>query len=287
MRYDYKKGLFIKDECPKDDASFLAVNWNVVGACNNRCVYCYGEDIREIKIDEELSTKIALIIAGMDFDLLVITGGEPLLMKNLTRITDILADKTNVILDTNGIFLSEDLIDYFSEKKIHIRVSLDSDNPALNEKLRPSYFANSTKTILKNIASAVGIGLPLTVQTTVTPINLPYLDDLAKKLRELNVNNWRVSAVIPHDLGLVENLSDSVKRLKESYPDILIRCANVDETNSDHIVLIDPLGRCFTRNSITNEKKQWNDDFSSFPSKKELLQGIDIAKHIKRYLYEG
>ena len=95
--------------------------------CNLRCTYCdtkYAyENGKEISIQ-----KIVSEIKKYDCKNICITGGEPLLQKDILKLIDqLLSLKYNICIETNGSINIKDLL----EKK-HILISMDIKCPSSN-----------------------------------------------------------------------------------------------------------------------------------------------------------
>ncbi|MDE7330033.1 MAG: radical SAM protein, partial [Clostridia bacterium] len=201
MFYSLEKGLFIVDESEISQRKIavpLAVNWNIAGNCTNSCFYCYGKDIAGTPLPLYYN-KIADSILSLSPEMVVFSGGEPLLESKFEYAVCTICGKTNLILDTNGILIDDERVKFLKDKRFHVRVSLDSEDPVINERNRLSRIDSSTVKIKNNILKLVEAGVPVTVQTTVTDNNYNYLESLGEYLEKTGVRNWRIAAVIPSD----------------------------------------------------------------------------------------
>jgi cyclic pyranopterin phosphate synthase len=146
---------------------------SVTDRCNFRCVYCIpDENIKwlprvQLASLEELG-RIARIAVGLGVRKLRITGGEPLLRKNLPSLVAELAalpDLDDIALTTNGTELprlARDLADAGLER---VNVSLDSLDRATFAKLAQR---DLLPDVLAGIEAAVGAGLtPLSINCVV------------------------------------------------------------------------------------------------------------------------
>jgi GTP 3',8-cyclase len=107
---------------------------SVTDRCNLRCAYCMPEQEyvwlpREDMLRfEEISTLVDVFI-GLGVDKLRLTGGEPLLRRNLPVLVHMLAAKrglTDLALTTNGVLLAEQAEGLRSSGLGRVTVSLDS-----------------------------------------------------------------------------------------------------------------------------------------------------------------
>src|SRR6186997_1768373 len=88
---------------------------SVTDRCNLRCAYCMPEEEytwlpREDILDFEEISRLVDIFAELGVDKVRITGGEPLLRRDLSVLVRMLADKPaihDLALTTNGILLTD------------------------------------------------------------------------------------------------------------------------------------------------------------------------------------
>src|SRR5690242_5265643 len=87
---------------------------SVTDRCNLRCTYCMPEDVvfrdrSELLTFEEI-THFVRVAAGLGIDKVRLTGGEPLMRKDLHKLVRMLVPIPGIIdigLTTNGILLAE------------------------------------------------------------------------------------------------------------------------------------------------------------------------------------
>ena len=106
------------------------VVWNVTKACNLRCAHCYAHatgpaDENELSTDE--GKRLIDDLAGFGVPVLLFSGGEPLVRKDLTELAAYAVDRgMRAVISTNGTLIDEDTAE--SLKKIglsYVGISLD------------------------------------------------------------------------------------------------------------------------------------------------------------------
>ena len=111
---------------------------SVTDRCNFRCMYCMPLeeyvwiDRSEILSFEEIA-RLSRLFAGQGVDKIRITGGEPLVRKNLHRLIGMLSEIEgirDICLTTNGALLSEQIDDMAAAGLKRINVSIDTLDPA-------------------------------------------------------------------------------------------------------------------------------------------------------------
>ena len=214
--YDYRK-KFIKNH--KLKGLFLEVTLR----CNARCEHC-GSSCGDIMPKDELTTdelkKVLLDIANHpDFEprdmMLYVTGGEPLVRKDLFEIME-LADTLgfNWGMTTNGILVDEKVVEQMAKTHMFgVSVSLDGLKET-HESFRrvPGSFdkiINGLKLMLAN-----PIIKDVQVTTCVNKKNIDQLDDLYELMKEIGIKDWRIIEVDP--IGRAKD-NDELLLDKEGY----------------------------------------------------------------------
>jgi cyclic pyranopterin phosphate synthase len=109
---------------------------SVTDRCNLRCTYCMPEEVvfldrRELLTFEEI-THFVRVAAPLGINKLRLTGGEPLLRRDLPRLVRMLADIPgikDVGLTTNGLLLAQQAQALYDAGLRRINISLDTLDP--------------------------------------------------------------------------------------------------------------------------------------------------------------
>jgi len=106
---------------------------SVTDRCNLRCTYCMPEDAvfrpREELLAYEEIARVAAVAAGLGVRSIRLTGGEPLLRRDLATLVRLLVavpGVDEVALTTNGLLLAEQAEDLSTAGLSRLNVSLDS-----------------------------------------------------------------------------------------------------------------------------------------------------------------
>lgn len=206
---------------------------SVTDRCNLRCVYCMPEEgIENISHEEILSydeiIRICKCIANLGIKKIKITGGEPLVRKdiiNLIKEIKKIEGIDEVTITTNGVLLYE-MSDQLYEAGIDaVNISLDTLN-------RDKFFRITRRDKYENVFMAINklTGLGIRVKINCLAIKEHNLDEIVK-IAEYSKNNnidVRFIELMPIGygksytgisnkiiLGLLEDEYGSFKKVKE------------------------------------------------------------------------
>lgn len=263
---------------------FVAIQ--LTSRCNLGCDFCF----RRLKIKETSFNEIKKIIkklAEYNVKTLVLSGGEPLLIKNIKQIL-ILAKKEGLktVLQTNGILLRRKLkslasyIDWIS-------TSLDGYNDKTNAIMRSEKQFNTVIRVLPFIKK---YKIKVKLGTVVTRKNYKNIKDIGGLIKNY-VTVWKLYQFYPRvDTYAYKNkkkfiigkekFSEITRRIRKSFPQIFISTHSVNEFNKSPCLLINPDGDVY----ITERNK---DKFIGNLIKDpdgfiENYKKIDISKEIDK-----
>jgi radical SAM protein with 4Fe4S-binding SPASM domain len=165
------------------------VVWEVTTRCNLNCIHCFASSIASAQ--DELTTqegkRLLDQIAEIDkFRMIVITGGEPLLRKDIFELVEY-AGKLGfrIVFSTNGTLLTTDMArDLAKLGVVNFSISLDGYTSQCHESIRriPGSFQGA----IDGIKAATKTGVCTQVNFTAMQQNiseLPGVIDLAGDLR--------------------------------------------------------------------------------------------------------
>ena len=161
---------------------------SVTDLCNLRCRYCMPDGVekleREAVLTYEEFLRLAALFARCDIDTVRVTGGEPLVRKNVAQLVAVLKETPGirrVTLTTNAVLLAEQLPALLDAGLDSVNISLDT--------LRPEVFRQITArddfaTVQAGLQAALQSGLPVKLncvpQAGVNEGELEQLAALAK-----------------------------------------------------------------------------------------------------------
>jgi len=159
----------------------LMVAWEITRSCNLYCAHCRASATQGTYQDE-LSTEecFRLIdeILKVGRPVLILTGGEPLLRHDIVDIGKYATEHgLRVVIGSNGTLITERIAKELKQIPLsRIGVSIDFPTLELQNKFRGQSGAFQAAT--EGIAIAREAGIEVQINSTITKLNLPYLDDL-------------------------------------------------------------------------------------------------------------
>ncbi|OGA73084.1 MAG: cyclic pyranopterin phosphate synthase [Betaproteobacteria bacterium RIFCSPLOWO2_12_FULL_67_28] len=193
---------------------------SVTDRCNFRCVYCMPREVFDANhaflphsaiLSFEEIARTARIFVGLGVKKIRLTGGEPLVRKDLHKLVALLAPLgADLTLTTNGSLLARQARKLREAGLQRVTVSLDSLDDATFRRMNDADVAVTT--VLEGIAAAAAAGLaPVKINMVVKrAMNDHQIVDLARHFRGSghvvrfieymdvgSTNGWRMDDVVP------------------------------------------------------------------------------------------
>ena len=167
-----------------------SVSWNVTQRCNLECAHCYmsasaGADTRGELSTEECRRVIDEIAAVNPNVFMILTGGEPLLRKDIWDAAAFALEKRfTTVFSTNGVRLREREARLMKERGVlGASISLDSTDPRKHDQFRHLPNAWDGAVRATKVLSDAGLDFSLHMSVTDWNVNeVPAMVDLAKEL---------------------------------------------------------------------------------------------------------
>ena len=179
----------------------LVVIWEVTRSCDLACVHCRASAI-PLREPDELTTsegkELVREVKRFGKPLMVFTGGDPLKRPDMNEL--IAAAKQEGLVP----FLSPSGTPLLTHAALHsarqsgltgVSISLDGSQERLHDSFRG--VEGSFRWSLEGAAAAVGLGLTLQINTTLTRHNLADLPAIADLVGALEARRWTVFLLVP------------------------------------------------------------------------------------------
>jgi len=193
---------------------------SVTDRCNFRCVYCMPREVfdsnyRFLRHEDILSfeeiARLARVFVGLGVNKIRLTGGEPLVRRNLERLVEMLAAlDAEVTLTTNGSLLAKQAAALKKAGLDRVTVSLDSLDDATFRRMNDADFPVAR--VIEGIETAAAAGLgPVKINMVVKRgVNDQSIVQMAERWRGTghimrfieymdvgSTNGWKMDDVIP------------------------------------------------------------------------------------------
>ncbi len=193
---------------------------SVTDRCNFRCVYCMPREVFDANyrflphsaiLSFEEIARLARIFVGLGVKKIRLTGGEPLVRKNLERLVEMLSElKTEITLTTNGSLLARQVHSLKKAGLDRVTVSLDSLDDATFRAMNDADFPVAK--VIEGIEAAAAAGLaPVKINMVVKRgVNDGDVAAMAGRWRGTGhivrfieymdvgaTNGWRMDEVVP------------------------------------------------------------------------------------------
>lgn len=198
---------------------------SVTDRCNFRCKYCMPKEVfdreyhflphSQLLSFEEIA-RLARVFVAHGVEKIRLTGGEPLLRKDLNRLIEMLAELTtpgggaiDLALTTNGSLLKRYAAALARAGLKRITVSLDALDDVVFARMNDVDFR--VEPVLEGIDAAAACGLPVKINMVVQRgVNEDQILPMARFFRQRghvlrmieymdvgNTNGWRMDEVVP------------------------------------------------------------------------------------------
>ena len=181
----------------------LYVTWDITNYCNLHCVFCSASALgNKNKIDNPDCIKIAKKLINIGIKYISIRGGEPTLVNQLSECVK-LFNKNGIFVEivSNGTGITEELLDNFknlNKNLIRIKISLDSTDKELNDKLRGkgSYYGATSAMDICN-----KMNWSFRTQMVITNKNKDGIKDMYNFVSSKNATSFGTMLVLPMGRG--------------------------------------------------------------------------------------
>jgi len=197
------------------------VAWEITRSCNLTCAHCRAAAV-DNKYPGEFSLKecyrIVDEIREVGNPILILTGGEPLARTDVAEIGKYAVGRGfRVVMGTNGTLITPEITSALKNVPLsRIAVSLDFPTAELQDRFRGKEGAYAAA--LSGIACAREAGIEVQINSTITKLNVSYLNHLIDLALQLGAVAFHPFLLVPTGRG--KGL-ESVELSPQEYEDTL------------------------------------------------------------------
>ncbi|MHB0981394.1 MAG: heme b synthase [Thermoleophilia bacterium] len=180
------------------------IAWEVTRSCNLSCVHCRASAEKGPYPGElTLEQGKALIddIVSFSNPVLILTGGDPLMRADIFEIVGhARAAGLRVVMSPNGTLVTPEVARKMKEAGIpRISISIDFPTAELHDKFRgvPGAFEGA----VRGVRTAIEAGVQVQINSTITRLNVEYLDDLLALAEDLGAVALHPFLLVPTGRG--------------------------------------------------------------------------------------
>lgn len=232
----------------------LTAQLEVTDCCNHRCIHCYNLDSKiqnrpTRHVDDEIVLKCAQKLIDNHVFGVIVTGGEPLIKKELTKqvISLLKEHQIRVSLNSNLTLFDDDFIAFLKEKKVGVLTSCPSGFPASFTKL---VGVDNYARFEANLKKLVAAGVRCTVNMVVTKENLHEIRPTAEKMKVLGCKSF---AATPMGLNVEYPKLDlllTVEEVRQVIADLLW----IEKALGLKVDVLEALPKCVFPETVLMEK---------------------------------
>ncbi len=252
-----------------------SISWNLTQRCNLFCTHCYLSAFPGADTSNELSTeecfRVMDDIAKVNPDVfMILTGGEPLVRKDIFDIAAYGSDKGfTCVLGTNGVLVGKTEARKMRESGLMgASISLDSVDPVKHDQFRQ--LQGSWRNALRGIEYLKEEGLDFSIHMSVMDWNVSEIPKMVELSRKLGAKILNFFFLI--QTGRAEGIIDIDPR---QYREILTYLARMQGVGSQDA------------NSNAQILTQYDDPWTVSAGQNDgLIIRAKCAPHFRRIIYE-
>jgi len=180
------------------------VAWELTRSCNLFCAHCRGSATPD-SYHDELTTEECFRLVDQILEvgrpIIILTGGEPLCRTDVTEIARYVVNKgLRVVMGINGTLITEETAAKLKDVPVsRLGISLDFPVAELQDKFRGQ--SGAFAAAMKGIANARSAGIEVQINSTITKLNVDYLDELLTLALEVGAVAFHPFMLVPTGRG--------------------------------------------------------------------------------------
>ncbi|MFZ5821786.1 MAG: TIGR04053 family radical SAM/SPASM domain-containing protein [Chloroflexota bacterium] len=193
-----------------DQAPFT-IAWEVTRACAYACVHCRADaqrqrDLRELSTQEAFALIDRLAAFG-NHPILIFTGGDPMMRRDLTDLIAYAAQKglrCSLTPTATALPTRERLAQVREAGVRRVALSLDAPRPEVHDAFRQ--VPGSWQRTMDILHRAHEVGLSVQVNTTVAKHNVDILPEMVPFIQEVGAVQWSVFFLVPTGRAMIAQM---------------------------------------------------------------------------------
>jgi len=171
------------------------VVWLITAKCNLNCKHCYAKqylEVEELSLKEKL--KLAKEIGELGIEWVAISGGEPLIHKDLIPVIEKLRDyDVGVSISSNATVVDENVARKLSRLDVYVYVSIDGPEK-VHDTIRGKGMFKKT---MKSIRIFRKLGVEYGTVMAVSKLNKDFVKEYLELALSINAESISIIPVMP------------------------------------------------------------------------------------------
>jgi len=180
------------------------VAWEITRSCNLFCAHCrasaaYGRYESELSTEECFHLIDEILEVGKP--IIILSGGEPLMRKDVLQIAKYaVSRRLRVVMGSNGTLITEETAAKLKDVPVsRLGISLDFPIAKLQDDFRGR--AGAFEAAIAGIANARRAGIEIQINSTITKLNVSYLDELLSLALKVGAIAFHPFLLVPTGRG--------------------------------------------------------------------------------------
>lgn len=178
-------------------------SWNTTNACNLACAHCYRDsgEAAERELSTEEGLRLIDEIARAGFQIMIFSGGEPLLRPDILELIRHARDcGLRPVLGSNGTLLSLEMARALKDAGLMAAgISLDSLDAVKHDRLRGQ--KGAWQAAVNGMQHCRAVGLPFQIHTTVMDWNEAEITQITDFAVEIGARAHHIFFLVPTGRG--------------------------------------------------------------------------------------
>ncbi len=196
------------------------VAWELTRSCNLFCAHGRGSATPD-SYPDELTTEECFRLVDQILEvgrpIIILTGGEPLARPDVMKIARYAVNKgLRVVMGTNGTLITEEIASQLKDVPVsRLGISLDFPVAELQDNFRGQ--AGAFAAVMRGITNARRAGIEVQINSTITRLNVDYLDDLLTIALDVGAVAFHPFMLVPTGRGKgLESVELSPERYEQT-----------------------------------------------------------------------
>jgi len=180
------------------------VAWEITKSCNLYCTHCrasalYGPFEGELSTEECCRVVDEILEVGKP--IIILTGGEPLMRDDVLEVARYAVGKgLRVVMGSNGTLVTAEMAAKLKDVPIsRLAISLDFPVAELQDNFRGK--KGAFEEAMAGIANTHRAGIEVQINSTITKLNIDYLDELLRLAIEVGAVAFHPFLLVPTGRG--------------------------------------------------------------------------------------